>query len=320
MVNDTLHLPRLDGERRLEPGGDVVLHGAGQSPEAFKAYFEALGEYKPLLYMSYVTLKDRMPVYFQWLKEQLDEYLPYELIPQIGLHLAGDALDEQAVPHYEQEGADGQLDAQIHALSEGLRLLQRPAYIRIGFEFNGPWNGYEPQAYKAAWRRIVSTFRTSGLDQVAAVWCYCPLPSSREHPHGRDRDYLAYYPGDDCVDWWSIDLFSVEDFRLDNTQAFLQDAQQHGFPVMIGESTPRWVGGVQAGEETWRSWFAPYFTFIHAWPAIKAFCYISWNWAEYPLWADWGDARIWINEAILQRYRQELADPVYRHAPIAQRE
>jgi hypothetical protein len=90
-VNDTLHLPRLDGERRLEPGGDVVLHGAGQSPEAFKAYFEALGEYKPLLYMTYVTLKDRMPVYFQWLKEQLDGYLPYELIPQIGLHLAGGA-------------------------------------------------------------------------------------------------------------------------------------------------------------------------------------------------------------------------------------
>jgi hypothetical protein len=224
------------------------------------------------------------------------------------------------VPHYEQEVADGQLDAQIHALCEGLRLLQRPASIRIGFEFNGPWNGYEPQAYKAAWRRIVSTFRTSGLDEVAAVWCYCPPPSSREHPHGRDRDYLAYYPGDDYVDWWSIDLFSAEDFRLDNTQAFLQDAQQHGFPVMIGESTPRWVGGVRAGEETWRSWFAPYFTFIHAWPAIKAFCYISWNWAEYPLWADWGDARIWINKAILQRYRQELADPVYRHAPIAQRE
>src|SRR5258708_29667746 len=162
-LSDTLHIPRLDFERRLEPSGDVVLHGAGQSPEAFKEYFEALGDHKPLLYMSYVTLKDEMPVYFQWLKEQLDEYLPYELIPQIGLHLAGDALDEQAAPHYEQEVADGQLDEQIQAFCEGLRLLQRPAYVRIGFEFNGPWNGYEPEAYKAAWRRIVSTFRTAGL-------------------------------------------------------------------------------------------------------------------------------------------------------------
>jgi hypothetical protein len=161
MVNDTLHLPRLDCKRRLEPTGDVVLHGAGQSPEAFKASFEALGEYKPLLYMSYVTLKDEMPVYFRWLREQLDEYLPYELIPQIGLHLAGDALAEQAVAHYEQEVADGQLDAQIQACCAGLRLLQRPAQVRSGFEFNGPWNGYEPEVYTAAWRRIVSTFRST---------------------------------------------------------------------------------------------------------------------------------------------------------------
>jgi hypothetical protein len=314
MLSDTHSISRLDFERRLEPRGDVVLHGAGQSPEAFKEYFEVLGEHKPLLYMSYVTLKEEMPVYFQWLKVQLDEYLPYELIPQIGLHLAGDALDEQAVPHYEQEVADGQLDKQIRAFCEGLRLLQRPAYIRIGFEFNGPWNGYEPEAYKAAWRRIVSAFRSAGLDEVAAVWCYCPLPSSREHAQGRDRDYLAYYPGDDYVDWWSIDLFSAEDFGLDNTQAFMHDALQHGYPVMIGESTPRWVGGVQGGEETWRTWFDPYFTFIRTWPTVKAFCYISWNWEQYPIWADWGDARIGENEVILQHYRQEMANALYRHA------
>jgi hypothetical protein len=318
-VIDTLHRSRLDFGRRLEPSGDVVLHGAGQSPEAFKEYFEVMGEHKPVLYMTYVTLKDEMPRYFQGLSAQLDDYLPYQLIPQIGLHLAGDARDEQAVPHYEQEVADGQLDEQIHAFCQGLRLLHRPAYVRIGFEFNGPWNGYAPEPYKAAWRRIVSTLRGTGLDEVAAVWCYCPLPSSREHPQGRDRDYLAYYPGDDYVDWWSIDLFSVEDFRLDNTHAFLQEAQQHGYPVMIGESTPRGVGGVQAGEATWRKWFAPYFSLIHAWPTIKAFCYISWNWAHYPVWADWGDARIGINEAILAHYQQELAGPVYRHAPLMQR-
>jgi hypothetical protein len=297
----------------------MVLHGAGQSPEAFKEYFEAMGDdQKPALYMSYVALKDEMSSYFHWLTDQLDSYRPYNLIPQIGLHLAGDARDEQSAPHYEQEIAGGQLDEQIQAFCDGLQLLQRPVYVRIGFEFNGPWNGYEPETYRAAWRRIVSAVRAAGLEQVAAVWCYYPLPSSREHPQGRDRDYLAFYPGDDYVDWWSIDLFSAEDFQLDNTQAFMHDAQQHKYPVMIGESTPRRVGGVQAGDVTWHKWFVPYFSFIHTWPTVKAFCYISWNWAEYPVWADWGDARIGINQKILTQYRQELTDLVYQHAPVMQ--
>src|SRR5260370_24453913 len=61
----------------------------------------------------------------------------------------------------------------------------------------------------------------------------------------------------------------------------MHDALHHGYPVMIGESTTRWVGGVQGGEETWRTWFDPYFTFIRTWPTVKAFCYISWNWEQY---------------------------------------
>jgi len=95
---------------------------------------------------------------------------------------------------------------------------------------------------------------------------------------------------------------------------FLKDAEQRSFPVMIGESTPGWVGGVQGGEKTWKEWFVPYFSFIHTQPTVKAFCYISWNWAEYPAWSDWGDARIWVNPVILDHYQRELADPLYHHA------
>ncbi|GHO89395.1 hypothetical protein [Dictyobacter formicarum] len=306
-------IPHTSRRRRLEPHGERVIHGAGQDPEAFKQYFECIGEHKPELFMTYTTLKADMPTYFQRLKQELDAYLPFALVPQIGLHFAGDALDPDPEPHYEQQVADGQLDAQIRGFCEGLRLLERPAYVRIGFEFNGPWNGYEPKAYKAAWIRVVNAFREHHLDNVAAVWCYFPLPGSREHEQGIDRDYLAYYPGDDYVDWWSIDLFSTEEFSRDNTLAFMKDAEERGFPVMIGESTPRWVGGVEGGEETWKKWFVPYFSFIRTQPSVKAFCYISWNWAKYPVWSDWGDARIWVNSVILDHYRQELAHPLYHH-------
>ncbi len=314
-MSELRNVPRLDFGRRLEPSGNVVLHGAGQGPEDFQEYFEAMSENnKPVLYMTYVSLKHEILSYFQWLTKLLDRYHPYVLIPQIGLNLTGGTQVDQPGPHYEQEVADGQLDEQILAFCQGLQQLQRPAYVRIGYEFDGPWNGYEPEPYQAAWRRIVSTIRSAGLDKVAAVWCYCPRPSSREHAQGRDRDYLPFYPGDEYVDWWSINLFSIEQFRLDNTQAFMRDAEQHRFPVMIGESTPRWVGGVQLGEVTWRSWFVPYFTFIHSWPSVKAFCYINRNWAQYRSWADWGDSRIGINEYILTQYLQEMTNPLYRHA------
>jgi hypothetical protein len=47
---------------------------------------------------------------------------------------------------------------------------------------------------------------------------------------------------------------------------------------------------------------------------LKAFCYINWDWAAYPQWADWGDARVETNPDVLARLRAELALPVYRHA------
>jgi hypothetical protein len=86
---------------------------------------------------------------------------------------------------------------------------------------------------------------------------------------------------------------------------------------MIGESTPRQVGGVQEAETTWNKWFIPYFNFIRTYPTIKAFCYISWDWREYPAWQDWGDARVWANEELLSWYKREISSIPYFHAAIS---
>ena len=82
---------------------------------------------------------------------------------------------------------------------------------------------------------------------------------------------------------------------------------------MIGESTPRGVG-VHGGEQAWTQWFVPYFSLIRSQSCVKAFCYISWDWSQYPVWSDWGDARIWANQIVLGHYQRELADPLYQHA------
>ena len=222
------HVRRGAYGRRLEPVGDGVLHGAGQDAEAFRAYCADVAPHTPALFMTYVSVKDDVPAYFNSLTLELKRYAPKVIVPQIGLIMTGGAdTDHHPEQHYEREVAEGRYDQPIDALCAGLRRLDRPAYLRIGFEFNGPWFGYEPEAYKAAWMRIAATLRRHQLQEVAAVWCYCPLPSAREADHGRDRDYLPYYPGDEWVDWWAIDLFSVGDFTADNTLAFMADARHH---------------------------------------------------------------------------------------------
>jgi hypothetical protein len=309
-------VPRRSFGRRLEPGGDLVLHGAGQDPGAFREYWRALGDRtRPVLYMTYVDLASDVTAYVARLATELAEYDPHGLVPQIGLYFTGSA-DEDHHPerHYEHAVAEGRHDAEIEALCAGLRTLGRPAFLRIGFEFNGPWFGYKPDPYKAAWIRIVSALRRHGLHDIATVWCYCPLKSRREDPRYTDRDYEPYYPGDEWVDWWAIDMFGPDQFTMENTRWFMADALRRGFPVMIGESTPKDVGGVQAGPAAWDAWFAPYFAFIREHPTVKAFCYINRDWAQYPVWRTWGDARIQQSELVLARYRRELADPLFAHA------
>jgi hypothetical protein len=266
--------------------------------------------------MSYVPLKADMSTYFRGLREALSEYEPSRVMPQIGLYMNGEGEHGTGESHYDDAVAQGGFDAQIETFCHELRKLGIPTFVRIGFEFNGPWNGYRPETFISSWRRIVTALRANGVDNAATVWCYCPLPSTREQPDvGRiDRDYLAFYPGDDWVDWWSIDLFNPEMFTRDNTGWFLEDAAAHRFPVMIGESTPRWVGSVQEGEDAWDKWFHPFFAIICTQPMIKAFCYINWAWDDYPEFQGWGDARIEVNPLILQRYLAELAHPWYRHA------
>lgn len=294
-------IPRTHSSRRLEPEG-VILHGAGQSPDAFTAYRKAVSPHTPCLYMAYADLRrTNFATWFAWLRAELERG-GLGLMPQIGLSMT---MDGQPENHYEHETAEGADDAAIAAFCRGLAELGCPAYVRVGFEFSGHWNGYQSGSYQRAWVRIARAVREHGLEKVALVWCYSP--------DSRDKDFIAYYPGDEWVDWWGIDLFALAHFSAPDTLAFMRAAAERGFPVMIGESTPRRVG-VGGGETSWAAWFTPYFDFMRAHAHLKAFCYINWDWAAYPQYADWGDGRVETNPAVLACLRAELALPVYRHA------
>jgi hypothetical protein len=296
---------------RLEPKESVVLQGAGQSDEAsFAAYTKAVAPAAPMLAMSYVDLHDDLPAFFARLQVELARY-PALIVPQIGL-----AMNEgSAQKHYEQEVADGVDDGRLRTLCEGLRSLGRPVFLRVGYEFNGAWNGYQPRAYAEAFRQVAATVRSCRLENVAMVWdvsAEAELDAENGGARAADaeRRWDAYYPGDAYVDWWGINLFRSESLTAEATRAFLAEAERHRFPVMIGEATP-FHHSVEQGQASVDAWFAPFFGLMRSQRGIKAFCYIDWDWSAYPQWKDWGDGRIEQNATVLGFYRAQVAGPLF---------
>jgi hypothetical protein len=269
--------------------------------EAFQQYRDCFPQQLPALYMTYVGLKGNQDAYWCRLKEQLAAF-EERLIPQIGLSMTKDGSPEL---RYEHAVAAGEHDAAIERFVAGLGSLDRPAFVRIGYEFNGHWNGYHAEDFVAAWRRVANAIRAAALAHpVALVWTYSP--------EGNDKAWEPFYPGDAYVDWWGIDLFSPEHLSQSDSHAFCAQANARGFPIMIGESTPRFVG-VHAAD-AWQQWFDPYICFIERF-AVRAFCYINWDWQHYPMWSDWGDARMEAAPAELrQRWARFLADSRVVHA------
>jgi len=296
-------IPRVDFGARFEPKGRI-LTGAGQvDPADVIAYSRALdGKAPPMIFMDYVDVHTpNVDQFFAELKTKLDS-LGWSAVPQIGLGM----VDDKNAP-YDKRVAAGDYDENIRRIAAALKRVDRPVFLRIGYEFHGKWNGYTPEPYVASFRRIVDALRAAGADNVATVWC--------AESGALEADYMKYYPGDDYVDWWAIDLFERSSFGQPNVEAFMRDSVSHRKPVMIGESTPRHVG-VLDGNRSWNGWFAPYFAFIGEHANVKAFCYINWEWLVWAKrysgdWADWGDARLQKNRAVRRHFRDELAKPIY---------
>ena len=290
-------VPRHYYGAKLEPVAQV-LHGAGQhNMSDVESYSKTVAPYHPVIFMDYCGgVKGAGAWYADNLKKKLGEFPKYTAV-QLGLSMTRDGKPEE---HYEQDVAAGKYDTNLAALLTALKPLNVPLYMRIGYECNGYWNGYQPEPYKKAFHHVAQMIRTNGIG-AATVWC--------PHPNNL-REAMKYYPGDEWVDWWAVDIFSPD--QINESKPLIAEAHRHAKPVMIGESTPRGVG-VLAGKTSWDRWFGPYFELIHKSPGIKAFCYINWNWAEHPQWKDWGDARLQQNKEVADLYRKEMSLPLYLH-------
>jgi hypothetical protein len=283
--------PRLDFGRPLEPAGRV-LQGAGQDRAAWLDYrgFMASAGLRPEMFMAYAGLRGLTRARLESLRAYWDESPESPPLLQLGLSMTRDGQPEHCYAH---EVAAGQHDPAIRLLGDFFATEGRPVLLRVGYECTGPWNGYEPQTYVAAFRRVAGMLREFPF-ALATVWCV---------EGGWTAPAADYYPGDEWVDWFSVDLFAPDHFA--GSEGFMRMALEHARPVLVGECTPRRVG-VLAGADSWKAWFGPFFEWIARHAQVKGFSYINWDWSAYPQWSDWGDARLQANPFVLDQWIRHI--------------
>jgi len=236
-------------------------------------------------------------------KSYLDNY-PYTTLQ---LAIWTGERDQGYPGFYLDQIAGGGRDANILALANACKSINRPIFIRFGYEFDGYHNAYPPDKYVAAYKYFVDEMHSQGVENVAYVWhswgvgayygqndypdYYPELPDSVE------INQALWYPGDDYVDWVAMSVFGTGWGDLSSNavvQWLINFAEEHDKPVMLaetaaiktsGQSNPDWVI-----ENT--VWFDNVFSLINDNNSVKAFTYINVDWEAANPSSTWGDTRI----------------------------
>jgi hypothetical protein len=228
-----------------------------------------------------------------------------------------------------------QWDQYVDMLDSAFMLTNRPIFFRIGFEFNGNWNPYHPWIYPQAFRKLVLELRRRGRDNFATVWCY--EPDADGSFADSTRQGWKWYPGDDVVDWFGLDLFQVEHFdpalpdsgrggltKKGKSEAFLRFAEARRKPVFLNEfssihtvSTPDSLDpNGNDGRADWEAFFVPFFQFVENHPGIKGWNYIDVNWNVVGHYGEqgWRDARLEINRVLRENWVAQMTGERFLHA------
>ena len=193
--------------------------------------------------------------------------------------------------------AKGNMDENITHLGQWIKNSKQEVYLRIGYEFDNPENGYDPDEYIQAYHRIADKLRAMNLPNLHLVWHTIAW---------RDKDGPAYaplkwYPGDRYVDWVGISFFDLKEDKERIAAALL--ARKLNKPLMIAESSPfkqystseklRWIRGI--------------FKYINDYD-VRFLSYINVNWDMLPMFKEmkWGDARLQRSSSLMEEWRKEL--------------
>ena len=243
----------------------------------------------------------------------------------VGLFLSDTANGEaRCQSKYTKAIASGEYDHIVDNMVNYFKdLAPRRVFLRIGYEYDGPWNCYKPEPYKAAFRYIAERIDTLEAENVVTVWQSAVWPAHDEknpeeavYDHRREDILDLWYPGDDVVDWMGVSVF-YRDLTQWNyvplytpaaaQERFLKFARKHKKPVLIAEAAPQ---GYSIGELThsftqlnnpiditaeqiWDAWYATFFGFVYSnRDVVRGVAYINANWKTQNMWrCDYSETR-----------------------------
>ncbi len=223
---------------------------------------------------------------------------------------------------------NGSFNGNMGTLIDNLVSFNRPIYLRFGYEFDGPWNHYEPNEFKAAWIKFHDMVKQKGAQShISMVWQSASYCSGTYNNHPID----SWYPGDQYVDMVGVSIFTPLDCDYSAVNNVVNFARNHNKPVMVCESAPQGydllestvasVVGAQnkrpsSPEETWNNWFKPYFDYIeNNEDIIRVVAYINADWDSQGMWDHpydqgyWGDTRVETNSTIKSKWLTEMSNP-----------
>jgi len=186
--------------------------------------------------------------------------------------------------------ANGTYDTTIVSRAQAMRDFGHPIFLRFAHEMNGtwyPWSGSAnggsasgTAAYVAAWRHVHDLFAAQGATNVIWVWC----ANQNDSPSAAWNHWTNYYPGDNYVDWVSVDAYNWGTINggwrsfgsMIGASAYRDYAATK--PVMIAETGSNETGGSKAG------WIYDLGTVLQRdYPAVEAVLWFdrsgtSYNW------------------------------------------
>lgn len=240
----------------------------------------------------------------------------------VGLYLAdGPACNNQplrALAGRTDDDIAGALGAQyrsnLDTLITTLKGTGRQVFLRVGYEFDGPWNCYNNEFYVQAFRYVKQRIDALGATKVATVWQSATYPQDGNAAYHQDfsnpAHLDAFYPGDAYVDWIGMSTFAFDGTWRDYQwatrcnqpsssspnalyDALLGFASAHAKPVMIAEAAPAGYRTKQLdgsclfrndrialpGVASLSAWYTGYFDYIAAHSdQIRAAAYINADW------------------------------------------
>ncbi|MEM8507080.1 MAG: glycosyl hydrolase [Bacteroidota bacterium] len=294
------------------PPKDKTLLIMGQTVEGIKEYNAAFPDTpRPGGWSAYWAVTEFVGVtdsHTNTTGSSQDHQMLVEQYPNAALHSAMWMVGKWNVAKFT---ADGAYDKVIKGYCRWLKKVDRPVYLRLGYEFDGPHNQLEPTEYIKAYKHIVDLMRSQGVNNVAFVWHSYASTPYKGYPLSR------WYPGDDYVDWVGISLFGhcySKTGTTNEAKAVLDFAKQRKKPVMIAEASPIY-GIPEKDTSVWENWFVNFFSLTYN-KNIKAVCFINEDWTRLRIegLSQWKDARLTNNSQVAKAWFMETDKARYLKA------